>query len=102
LQYFRSIAICQRRNSWRISEAMAASSALAPRHLAEWFAEFCGKLQVQDGGTISYRYKEITKRLNTDYWETTSDTSLSLYAGSYGRGTAIDGFSDLDVIFQLP
>ena len=34
LQYFRSIVIRQRRISWRISEAMAASSALAPRHLA--------------------------------------------------------------------
>ena len=33
---------------------------------------------------------------------TTSDTSHSLYVGSYGRNTAIQGFSDLDMIFQLP
>ena len=33
---------------------------------------------------------------------TTSDTSHSLYVGSNGRNTAIQGFSDLDMIFQLP
>jgi len=57
---------------------------------------------VQDGGTISSRYKAITRRLNTDYWNTTSETSHSLYVGSYGRNTAIQGFSDLDMVFELP
>lgn len=31
-----------------------------------------------------------------------ADTAHSLYVGSYGRNTAIDGFSDLDVLMQLP
>ena len=57
---------------------------------------------MKDGGTISTRYKAITRRLNTDFWTTTSDTAHSLYVGSYGRNTAIEGFSDLDMIFQLP
>ncbi len=70
--------------------------------LAEWFQGFCDDIQVKDGGTISMRYKAITRRLNTDFWTTTSDTSHSLYVGSYGRNTAIEGFSDLDMIFQLP
>jgi hypothetical protein len=70
--------------------------------LAEWFSNFCSNIQVQDGGTISTRYKAITRRLNTDFWETTSDTSHSLYVGSYGRNTAIQGFSDLDMVFELP
>lgn len=70
--------------------------------LAEWFSAFCSNLQVQDGGTISQRYKSITRRLNTDFWNTTSDTSHSLYVGSYGRNTAIKGFSDLDMVFELP
>ncbi len=70
--------------------------------LAEWFSTFCTNIQVQDGGTISNRYKAITRRLNTDFWDTTSDTSHSLYVGSYGRNTAIDGFSDLDMVFELP
>lgn len=70
--------------------------------LAEWFQDFCRNLQVSNEITISDRYKAITKRLNTDFWHTTSDTSHSLYAGSYGRNTAIDGLSDLDMIMQLP
>ncbi len=70
--------------------------------LAQWFEKFCGNTQVADGGTISARYKRITKRLNLDFWKTDSETTHSLYAGSYGRGTAIKGFSDLDMVFELP
>lgn len=70
--------------------------------LGEWFEGFCTGLQVQDGGTISDRYKAITKRLNTDFWDTDSDSAHSFYTGSYGRNTAIDGLSDLDMIFRLP
>ncbi|PIU26123.1 MAG: nucleotidyltransferase [Candidatus Aquicultor secundus] len=70
--------------------------------LADWFSMFCSNIQAKDGGTISTRYKNITKRLNTDFWSTDSNTSHGLYVGSYGRNTAIQGFSDLDIIFQLP
>lgn len=70
--------------------------------LSNWFSGFCSNLQIQNGGTISNRYKAITKRLNTDFWGTTSDTAHSLYVGSYGRNTAIKGFSDLDMIMELP
>ena len=70
--------------------------------LADWFKTFCGNIQVQNGATISLRYKAITKRLNTDFRGTTSDTSHSLQVGSYGRNTAIQGTSDVDMIFQLP
>ena len=70
--------------------------------VGDWFSTFCSNIQVQDGGTISSRYKAITRRLNTDFWSTTSDISHSLYVGSYGRKTAIQGFSDLDMVFELP
>lgn len=70
--------------------------------LADWFQTFCDNLGVTTGETISTRYRAITRRLNTDFWSTTSDTAHSLYAGSYGRNTAIAGFSDLDMIMQLP
>ena len=50
---------------------------------------------------ISSRYHQITKRINTDYWSTTSDTAHSLYVGSYGRGTETRT-SDIDMIVQLP
>lgn len=70
--------------------------------LANWFSTFCQNIQVQDGGTISSRYRRITRRLNIDYWGTDSDTAHSLYVGSYGRNTATQGFSDLDMVFRLP
>ena len=69
---------------------------------ADWFESFCDNIKVQDGGTISFRYRTITRRLNTDFWNTTSETAHSLYVGSYGRNTATQSFSDLDMIFQLP
>lgn len=70
--------------------------------LADWFSAFCKNIQVQDGGTISTRYRTITRRLNTDFWGTISETAHSFYVGSYGRNTAIEGFSDLDMVFELP
>lgn len=50
---------------------------------------------------ISHRYKRITKQLNTDFWNTESDTKHSRYVGSYGRDTDIH-VSDIDVIMRLP
>ena len=70
--------------------------------LADWFSTFCSNLTIQNGSSISTRYKAITRRLNTDFWNTTSETSHSLYVGSYGRNTATRGFSDLDMVFELP
>lgn len=70
--------------------------------LADWFRDFAGAIQVRDGGTISNRYKLITRRLNIDFWNTASETSHSLYVGSYGRNTAVSGFSDLDMVMELP
>ena len=52
--------------------------------------------------SISARYKRITRRLNTDFWNTDSEVSHSLYIGSYGRDTAAKGVSDLDIYFRLP
>jgi len=50
---------------------------------------------------VSSRYKQITKRINLDYWWTDSETNNSLIVGSYGRGTAIH-VSDIDMIVRLP
>ena len=53
-------------------------------------------------GSISYRYKRLTRQLNTTFWNTESETAHSRYIGSYGRDTAARGVSDIDVYFQLP
>jgi hypothetical protein len=67
------------------------------------FQNFCSKIRIASSvvGNISYRYKRITRQLNKDFWDTESETSHSLYVGSYGRDTDIH-VSDIDVLFQLP
>ncbi|TCD54120.1 nucleotidyltransferase [Alloscardovia theropitheci] len=50
---------------------------------------------------ISKRYKTITRAVNREFWNITSDTSHSLYVGSYGRGTAVNT-SDIDILLELP
>lgn len=70
--------------------------------VGEDFRDFCSELTINDRGTIGERYQLITRRLNLDFWDLDSKTNHSFYVGSYGRGTAIRGFSDLDMIFRLP
>jgi hypothetical protein len=70
--------------------------------VAQWFSDFCNQIRVKNVDSISYRYKRITKQLNVDFWKSDSRTSHSFYVGSYGRNTAIQGFSDLDMVFELP
>lgn len=72
--------------------------------VADDFKEFCNKINIGSSKreSISSRYKRITKQLNKDFRNLDSDTSYSFYAGSYGRGTAINSISDLDVVYQLP
>lgn len=67
------------------------------------FNIFCTNLRMSTEvvNNVSYRYKQITKRLNTDYYNSTSDLYHSLYVGSYGRGTDIHT-SDIDMLFILP
>lgn len=50
---------------------------------------------------VSLRYHTVTKAINNEFWNSTSDTLHSLYVGSYGRNTAIDT-SDIDILIELP
>ena len=69
--------------------------------IGEDFQTFNSNLTVNNVSDISSRYKAITKRLNLDFWSSDSDIYHSFYVGSYGRGTAIRYFHDLDVLFRL-
>lgn len=66
------------------------------------FKQFCSNLTINNRDSIGERYQLITRRLNLDFWSLDCKTSNSRYVGSYGRGTSIRGFSDLDMIFSLP
>lgn len=52
--------------------------------VAAAFEQLCKNLRFSDDNLskISNRYHSITKRINTDYWETSSDSAHSLYVGS--------------------
>ena len=63
--------------------------------LADWFRDFCGNIQVQDGSTISTRYKTITRRLNTDFWQTNSDTSTVYMLVPMGGTPLLTGLATL-------
>jgi predicted nucleotidyltransferase len=71
--------------------------------VADWFSTFCGAISIGDSDwtTIRYRYHQITKRINLDYYGTFSETAHSLYVGSVGRDTEIFT-SDIDMLVQLP
>jgi len=73
-------------------------------NIGDKFRAFCKNLTVDKTtrSTISARYKKITQRLNKEFWSKDSLTENSLYVGSYGRNTAVRGFSDLDILFCLP
>lgn len=72
--------------------------------IGEDFQLFCSRLAIatEKRSSISRRYELITRRLNIDFRSSDSSTQNSFYVGSYGRGTAISGFSDLDMLFVMP
>ena len=71
--------------------------------VSDYFSTFCNNLKMSNTvvSNIQNRYHQITKRINNDYYGSTSETLHSLYVGSYGRGTEIFT-SDIDMIVQLP
>jgi len=70
--------------------------------IASLFKDFRSALSVSNAVDISQKYCSIATRLNADFWQIESDERHSLQIGSYGRHTAIDGVSDLDMVFELP
>lgn len=71
--------------------------------VGNWFEQFCNNIKFADKdlSNLRYRYRQITKRINLEYWNSTSEELHSLYVGSYGRGTATH-LSDIDMLVILP
>lgn len=71
--------------------------------ISDIFENFCKSIRIPatDNEKIINRYHQITKRINLDYYNSSSDTNHSLYIGSYGRDTEIFT-SDIDMLVQLP
>ncbi|UPZ36517.1 nucleotidyltransferase domain-containing protein [Sphingobacterium sp. PCS056] len=66
------------------------------------FQDFASNLIVQNQSSIENRFGLITQRLNRDFRDIESKVDNGIYVGSYGRDTAINGVSDLDLLFVLP
>ena len=71
--------------------------------IATDFETFCKNLRMSEKtvSDIQQRFHTITRRINIDFWGSTSDVNHSFYAGSYGRGTEIF-LSDIDMVVVLP
>ncbi|NUS94666.1 MAG: nucleotidyltransferase, partial [Nocardia sp.] len=70
---------------------------------SEIFDALLRNLKVGETATvIASRRDEITKALNKDFRSKDGCTDYKLMVGSFGRHTAINGVSDLDMIFLLP
>lgn len=67
------------------------------------FETFCNNLLIGQAkrSTISDRYLAICKRLNLDFWKLDT-TSGGRYVGSFGRNTATNYVSDIDMLFEMP
>lgn len=71
--------------------------------LKDDFQTFISNLEPNNIGDMKTTVGEIAKKLNNHYYSLTGDKVSHIYiVGSVGRGTSINGASDLDIIFDLP
>lgn len=72
-------------------------------NIAKAFGTFDNNLKVSlsTRTTIANRHNSISQRINADFRKVNS-TSNTLYVGSYGRNTATEGISDVDMLMILP
>lgn len=68
------------------------------------FRNFLDNLKISKDrkSKIRIRYAEITKRLNQKFRGNQSDSNNNLQVGSFGRNTAINNVSDLDMLYIMP
>jgi hypothetical protein len=71
--------------------------------VATYFETFCKDLLIGITlrSTISTRYLSICTRLNKDFWKMDTNTG-GRYVGSFGRNTANEWISDIDMLFEMP
>jgi hypothetical protein len=72
--------------------------------VAQYFLEFSTAIAIPAAkrDSIAYRSGRLTRQLNSDFRNSTSDCANRFYAGSYGRNTAIPTVSDIDMMYVLP
>lgn len=66
------------------------------------FDKIFDNIKISNKEEIQNRRDEITKALNKEFRNSYSESDNRLMVGSWGRHTAIDGVSDLDLLYILP
>lgn len=69
---------------------------------SEIFDGLLDNLKIDNRSEITSRRSEIVKALNKEFRGLEKSTANRLMVGSYGRGSAIRGISDLDMLYILP
>jgi len=65
------------------------------------FSEYIELLKINDISPYESKFNRISNKLHEKYWSK-SDDCKGIIVGSVGRGTAINGVSDLDMLYVLP
>lgn len=69
---------------------------------SETFRAFFDAISLKDVSRYEDELKGITKKLNQKYHLSDSEEDHRIIVGSVGRGTAVEGASDVDMLFVLP
>ncbi|MFY8155041.1 MAG: SMODS domain-containing nucleotidyltransferase, partial [Hyphomicrobiales bacterium] len=85
-----------------LTSAASMAAAASNLSISDSFKSLQTNLAVKNHETIELRYGEITCALNQEFRNTESKTANCLQVGSYGRCTAVNGVSDLDMLFKMP
>lgn len=70
--------------------------------IAKTFENFCAEIHLDSTDDFDASIYEITIKLNKKYYNSSSEAEHLYIVGSIGRTTAVDGVSDVDIIFALP
>lgn len=70
--------------------------------ISDKFQLFLDTISVPHREYIMDCFHNIARRINLTYWYTNSDTRNTHFIGSYGRGTAITGVANINIMVVLP
>lgn len=70
--------------------------------VADKFQAFLDNIAIEHNDFIVETFRTIARHMNNAYWGNRSDTRNAHFIGSYGRGTAIKGVANINILVELP
>lgn len=71
-------------------------------NIPKTFEAFFAAIKLPEANDFDSSLENIAKKLNERYYDSDPSEDHIFVVGSIGRGTAVSGVSDVDVIFELP